>query len=115
MGSGDFAVPSLEALIRSDHDVVALITQPDKPAGRGRKLRMPPTKQVALDAGIEIAQPTKVRAPETVRNIEAIAPDCIVVVAYGQIIPQSVLDIPPMGIINVHGSLMHRRPAMVKR
>lgn len=106
MGSGHFAVPSLEALIDSRHDVLALVTQPDKPAGRGHTLTMPPTKPLALEHSIPIHQPPKIRAPECVEAIQQIAADCIVVVAYGQIIPKSILDIPPKGIINVHGSLL---------
>lgn len=106
MGSGEFAVPTLQALIESDHEVVCLVTQPDKPAGRGRKLRMPPTKETALGSGIDVYQPRKVREAGSVEKVTALAPECIVVVAYGQIIPQSILDIPPKGIINVHGSLL---------
>jgi methionyl-tRNA formyltransferase len=106
MGSGRFAVPSFRALIDSSHQIEALITQPDKPAGRGHGLRMPSTKPVALEHSIPVHQPLKVRTPESVERIRSIAPECIVVVAYGQIIPKSILEIPPRGIINVHGSLL---------
>ena len=106
MGSGAFAVPSFEALLDSRHNVLALFTQPDKPAGRGHALRMPPTKLLAIEHSIPIHQPHKVRAQECLDLIQEIAPDCIVVVAYGQIIPKSILDVPPKGIINVHGSLL---------
>ena len=106
MGSGAFAVPSFEALLDSRHNVLALFTQPDKPAGRGHTLRMPPTKLVAIEHSIPIHQPPKVRAQECLDLIQEIAPDCIVVVAYGQIIPKPILDVPPKGIINVHGSLL---------
>ena len=106
MGSGTFAVPCFKALLDSQHDVLALVTQPDKPAGRGHALRMPPTKRLAIEQAIPIHQPPKVRAQECVELIREIAPDCIVVVAYGQIIPKSILDVPPHGIINVHGSLL---------
>ncbi|MGH9322543.1 MAG: methionyl-tRNA formyltransferase [Vicinamibacteria bacterium] len=108
MGSGGFALPSLRALLASQHEVVALITQPDKPAGRGHELRMPPTKSLALDQGISVHQPPRVRAEDSVALLRGLAPECIVVVAYGQIIPASVLAIPPLGIINVHGSLLPR-------
>ena len=109
MGSGAFAVPSLEALFASStHRVVAVFTQPDKPAGRGHHLRLPPTKEVALAHGVAVHQPAKVRSPESIALIEELAPDCIVVVAYGQIIPKAILDIPPRGVINVHGSLLPR-------
>jgi methionyl-tRNA formyltransferase len=112
MGSGDFALPSLGALFDSSHEVAALFTQPDKPAGRGHKLRMPRTKELALEHEIAVHQPERVRSEESVAAIREIAPDCIVVVAYGQIIPRAILDIPPKGIINVHGSLLpHYRGA----
>jgi methionyl-tRNA formyltransferase len=108
MGSGAFALPSLEALVDSSHEVAALFTQPDKPAGRGHKLRMPRTKELALERGIAIHQPQRVRSEESVAAVRTLSPDCIVVVAYGQIIPRSILDVPPKGIINVHGSLLPR-------
>ena len=106
MGSGRFAVPSLRALLDTSHTVAALITQPDKPAGRGHALRSPPTKSLALERSVPVHQPRKIRAPESVALIEELAPDCIVVAAYGQIIPKSILDVPPKGIINIHGSLL---------
>ena len=108
MGSGAFALPSLEALLDSSHPVLALITQPDKPAGRGHELRMPKTKSLALERGIAVHQPPKVRAETAVELVRGIAPDVIVVVAYGQIIPASILEIPPLGMVNVHGSLLPR-------
>ena len=109
MGSGSFAVPSLRALLASpSHEVVALVTQPDKPAGRGHRLRLPPTKHVAIEHGLDVHQPARVRHPESVELVRELAPECIVVVAYGQIIPKSILDIPPKGIINVHASLLPR-------
>ena len=106
MGSGRFAVPSLRALLDSSHELLALITQPDKPAGRGHALRSPPTKDLALERSIPVHQPKKVREPESVALIQGLAPECIVVAAYGQIIPKSILDIPAKGIINIHGSLL---------
>lgn len=106
MGSGRFAVPSFRALLDSEHSVTALITQPDKPAGRGHALQAPPTKTLALERSVPVHQPRKVRDPEAVALVEELAPDCIVVAAYGQIIPKSILDIPPKGILNVHGSLL---------
>ncbi len=108
MGSGGFALPSLEALLDSSHQVRALVTQPDKPAGRGHPLRMPKTKALALERGIPVHQPPKVRAEPAVELVRRIDPELIVVVAYGQIIPQSILEIPPRGIVNVHGSLLPR-------
>jgi methionyl-tRNA formyltransferase len=106
MGSGRFAVPSLRALLDSSHTVAALITQPDKPAGRGHALRPPPTKALALERSIPVHQPKKVRTADAVETIKELEPDCIVVAAYGQIIPKSILDIPPKGIINVHASIL---------
>ena len=108
MGSGGFALPSLEALLESSHQVLSLITQPDKPAGRGHDLRMPKTKSLALERGVAVHQPPKVRAEAAVELVRAIAPEVIVVVAYGQIIPASILEIPPRGTVNVHGSLLPR-------
>lgn len=108
MGSGGFALPSLRALLDSSHEVLALITQPDKPAGRGHELRMPKTKVLAIERGIAVHQPPKVRAEAAVELVRGIAPDVIVVVAYGQIIPASILEVPPRGIVNVHGSLLPR-------
>ena len=108
MGSGGFALPSLQALLGSSHQVLALITQPDKPAGRGHELRMPKTKSLAIERGIAVHQPLKVRAEAAVELVRGIAPDVIVVVAYGQIIPASILEVPPRGIVNVHGSLLPR-------
>jgi methionyl-tRNA formyltransferase len=106
MGSGRFALPSLEALLGSPHALLGLVTQPDKPAGRGHELTPPPTKGVAEALGVPVYQPAKVRAPEVVERVRRLAPEGIVVVAYGQIIPRSILEIPPKGIINVHGSLL---------
>lgn len=108
MGTGAFALPSLHALLDSNHEVLALITQPDKPAGRGHELRMPRTKSLAVARGIPVHQPPRVRADAAVELIRGAAPEAIVVVAYGQIIPASILQIPPRGIVNVHGSLLPR-------
>jgi methionyl-tRNA formyltransferase len=108
MGSGGFALPSFVALLQSPHRVTALVTQPDKPAGRGHGLRMPPTKPAALERGVAVHQPARVRNEESIALLRELAPDCIVVVAYGQIIPKAILEIPPKGIINVHASLLPR-------
>ncbi len=108
MGSGAFALPSLEALLDSSHEVLALVTQPDKPAGRGHELRMPKTKALALERNLAVHQPAKVRAEEAISTVRAIAPEAIVVVAYGQIIPPAILEIPKRGTVNVHGSLLPR-------
>lgn len=106
MGTPDFAVETLKALINSRHEVAAVFTQPDKPRGRGKAMQFTPVKEVAVEAGIPVFQPRRVRERETVENIRALKPDVLVVVAFGQIIPQEILDIAPYGCINVHGSLL---------
>jgi methionyl-tRNA formyltransferase len=106
-GSGDIGVPSLRALIdHPRHEVVALVTQPDKPAGRGKLLTPPPTKPLALAAGIPVLQPAKIR--DCADALAALQPDVAVVIAYGQILNQTVLDIPRHGCLNVHASLLPR-------
>ena len=105
MGTPDFAVPSLKKLIDTQH-VVGVVTQPDRPAGRGRRLQPPPIKAVALAAGIPVYQPKSLRDEQSAEPLRGWAPDLIVVAAYGQILPGSLLSIPPMGCINVHGSLL---------
>ena len=106
MGTPDFAVPSLQALIGHGEQVVAVVCQPDKPKGRGRKLSPPPVKELALAAGIPILQPTKVRTPEFLEELRSYQPDLMVVTAYGRILPGPLLNLPPLGTINVHGSLL---------
>jgi methionyl-tRNA formyltransferase len=103
MGTPEFAAPSLERVAR---DVIAVFTQPDRPKGRGGELAMAPVKSAALRLGLPVYQPERVRRPEVVEQIRAMAPEAMVVVGYGQIIPQTILDIPPRGIINVHASLL---------
>lgn len=106
MGTPDFAVETLKKLIEK-HNVIAVISQPDKPKGRGKKLVHTPVKQFALDNGIEkIYQPEKIRDENFVKELESLNADLFVVVAYGQILPESVLNIPKYGCINVHGSLL---------
>ncbi len=106
MGTPDFAVPSLKSLHAAGHELVLVVTQPDRPAGRGRKLTPPPIKSAAIDLGLEVAQPGSVNTDEFVRRLRELAPDLFVVVAFGQILKQRLLDIPPLGSINVHGSLL---------
>lgn len=108
LGSGAFAVASLEALIGSDHEVVALVTQPDRGRGRGRALASPPTKTVAEAHGIPVLQPERVREPEAQDALRRLAPDLQVVVAFGQILPRAVIDIAPRGTVNLHASLLPR-------
>lgn len=105
-GTPDFAVPSLRALLGEMHDVIAVVTQPDRPAGRGRALRASPVKQVALQEMIPVLQPVRARSPDFVEELRQFAADVNVVVAYGQILPQVVLEMWPHGSINVHASLL---------
>ncbi|MHB1456540.1 MAG: methionyl-tRNA formyltransferase [Armatimonadota bacterium] len=106
MGTGDFAVPALLKLLNSEHEVIGVVTQPDRESGRGRKVKMPLVKQCALDAGVPIFQPEKVRSPEFIQLVREMAPDLSVVASYGQIISQALLDIPRLGNVNIHGSLL---------
>jgi methionyl-tRNA formyltransferase len=107
MGSPQFAVPILNTLTQS-YDVVGVVTRPDRPAGRGKKTREPAIKRTAMDLGIPVVQPEKLRLPEAMRQLQAWSPDMIVVAAYGQILRQEVLDLPRFGCINVHASLLPR-------
>lgn len=106
MGTPDFAVPTLEMLIEN-YNVVAVVTQPDKPKGRGKKEAMPPVKEVALKHDLPVLQPERVKGDEAFyKHIQSLNPDLIVVVAFGQILPESILELPKYGCINVHGSLL---------
>lgn len=108
MGTPDFAVPTLQALIDSPDEVVTVICQPDRKKGRGKKLTPPPVKVLAEDAGIPVLQPTAIRTDDFLETIRSLQPDLIVVTAYGRILPGSLLNLPPLGTINVHGSLLPR-------
>ena len=108
MGTPAFAVPTLQQTAAAGHNVVAVFTQPDRPKGRGQKDTMPPVKEAALRLNLPVHQPERIRHPEVVEQLRKLAPDAMVVVGYGQIIPRSILEIPPLGIINVHAlSLIH--------
>lgn len=106
MGTPDFAVPSLAALLTAGHTVTLAVTQADKPVGRHQTLTPPPVKQYALEHGIPVFQPRTLRNDESFARIAAEKPDVIVVVAYGKILPASLLNLPPFGAVNVHGSLL---------
>ena len=108
MGTPEFSVPSLKALLDSRHEIVALVTQPDRPRGRGRKLTPPPVKEAALEAGIKVLQPTAIRTQDFLEELRDLQPDVFAVTAYGRILPGPLLSMPPMGTINVHGSLLPR-------
>jgi methionyl-tRNA formyltransferase len=107
-GTPEFAVPALQALLAAGHEVVAVYCQPDRPAGRGRKLTFGAVKQVAVAAGIPVEQPLSLKAVEEQDKLRAYAPEVMIVAAYGLILPQVVLDIPRYGCLNIHGSLLPR-------
>jgi methionyl-tRNA formyltransferase len=106
MGTPEFAVPSLEALLASEDQVVGVVTQPDRPKGRGQELTPPPIKLVAQRAGIPFLQPLKIRTPDFLDALAAWKPDLIAVTAFGRILHAPILNLPPMGCVNVHGSLL---------
>jgi methionyl-tRNA formyltransferase len=106
LGTPAFAVPTLHAIVKAGHEVVAVLTQPDRPRGRGQNAAASPVKQAALALGLKVYQPERVRRPEAVEYLRGMASDAMVVVGYGQIIPQVVIDLVPLGIINVHASLL---------
>jgi methionyl-tRNA formyltransferase len=106
LGTPAFAVPTLERMVEAGHEVVAAVTQPDRPRGRGQQSAAPPVKEAALRLGLPVYQPERVRRPEAVEYLRGLAVDGMVVVGYGQIIPQAAIDLAPLGIINVHASLL---------
>lgn len=107
MGSPEFALPTLQKLAER-YPVIGVITQPDRPAGRGREMKPPPVKLLAESLGLPVIQPIRLRAPEAMEQLRAWAPDLIIVAAFGQILRQEVLDLPPHGCLNVHASLLPR-------
>ena len=106
MGTPDFAVPSLKALVEAGHEVCGVFCQPDKPKNRGMKLQFPPVKEYAVTQNIPVFQPVKMRDGTALATIRELAPELIVVAAYGRILPNDILDSPPKGCINVHSSLL---------
>ena len=106
MGTPDFAVASLKRLVEDGHDVCGVFTQPDKPKNRGHKMAFSPVKEYALTVGIPVYQPVKLRDGEALRLVEELAPELIVVAAYGRILPEDILNTPPYGSINVHSSIL---------
>ncbi len=108
MGTPEFACPTLRKLLERNENIVAVYTQPDRPKGRGQKLQAPPVKLLAIENSIPVYQPAKVREPDVIEQIRNLEPDLVVVVAFGQILPKSLLEIPPKGCINVHASLLPR-------
>lgn len=106
MGTPDFAVPSLDILVKNNMDVVMVVTQPDKPRGRGHQVSCCPVKEYAVQKGIPVMQPIKIGEKEYVEQLKALEPDLFVTCAFGQFLPQRILDLPKMGTVNVHGSLL---------
>ena len=106
MGTPDFSVPTLESLVSSRHQVAAVVTQPDKPKGRGKGIQMSPVKEAAIRLGIPVLQPLRARDPSFVEEIRKLEPDVMVVVAFGQILPKGLLELPRYGCVNIHGSLL---------
>lgn len=117
MGTPEFSVESLLRLHTSRHTLSLVVTQPDRPKGRGRKIHPPPVKTMALSLGLEVIQPTSMGDPEFVERLERIRPDYLVVIAYGRILPRRLLDLPRMGAVNIHASLLpkYRGPAPIQR
>ena len=116
LGTPDFAVPSLIALHQSDHQIPLVITQPDRPKGRGKKLQPPPVKSKALELGLDIIQPQSINTPECIAQIKALNPDFLIVVAFGQLLKKAVLDIPENCVLNVHPSILpkYRGPSPIQ-
>ena len=106
MGTPEFAVPTLQKIAAAGHDVAAVLTQPDRPKGRGGRPAAPPVKEAALRLGLAVDQPERIRTAEAIEFLRGLAPEAMVVVGYGKIVPQAIIDIPPLGIINVHASLL---------
>jgi len=106
LGTPEFAVPSLEALVGAGFDITAVVTQPDKPKGRGKRLAAPPVKEAALRLGLPVHQPAKIKTPETLEFFRGLDVEAMAVVAYGKIIPQPIIDLPRYGLVNVHSSLL---------
>src|SRR5690606_511865 len=106
MGTPDFAIPTLEAIWESGNNIIGVITQPDRPKGRGKRLKPSPVKKWAVDRGIDVYQPENINTPEYIELIKRLKPDLIITAAFGQIVSKSILDIPPLGCINVHASIL---------
>ena len=108
IGTGEVGLPTLSVLLESEHEVVGVVTQPDKPAGRDQRIQPPPIKKALAETKMSILQPARIKDPESIEEIRALTPDVIVVMAYGQILPRNVLEIPPTACLNLHASLLPR-------
>ncbi|MDE5863071.1 MAG: methionyl-tRNA formyltransferase, partial [Lachnospiraceae bacterium] len=106
MGTPDFAVNTLEAVVNAGHEVLMVVTQPDKEKGRGKKIMFTPVKEKALEYGLTVVQPKRVKEEKFIEELEKLNPDVIVVVAFGQLLPERILNIPQFGCINVHAALL---------
>ncbi len=117
MGTPEFSVPVLHAMKKAGHEILAVVTQPDKPKGRSKQLQASPVKMAALEEGLQVLQPQKIRDPEFIRQLKELAPEVMVVVAFGQILTKEILDMPEKGCINVHASLlpMYRGAAPIQQ
>ena len=108
IGTGEVGVPTLQGLLKSEHDVVGVVTQPDKPVGRSQQIEPPPIKRIPITTNIAILQPPRIKDPHAIEQVRALTPDVIVVMAYGQILPRAVLEIPKIACLNLHASLLPR-------
>ena len=106
MGTPDFAVPCLQALLQQAYDVVGVFTQPDKPKGRSKELQFPPVKECAVKHGIPVFQPRRIKTPEAIEELKKYPADIYIVAAFGQILSQEILDLPKYGCLNIHASLL---------
>ncbi|HVX66627.1 MAG TPA: methionyl-tRNA formyltransferase [Bryobacteraceae bacterium] len=106
LGTPDFAVPTLEKIVEAGHEVAAVFTQPDRPKGRGRQFAAPPVKEAAMRFGLRVEQPDRIRTPEVLELLRGFGAGAMVVVGYGKIVPQTIIDLAPLGIVNVHASLL---------
>ena len=106
MGTPEFALPSLDMLVNEGYEVAAVVTQPDKPAKRGKKITPPPVKEYAISKGLRVLQPEKIKTLEFLKTLEEIKPDLLITAAYGKILSKEILELPPLGCINVHASLL---------
>ena len=106
MGTPDFAVETVDAIAKEGHEIVLVVTQPDKPKGRGKEISFPPVKEWAVERNIPVFQPMKIREPEAIETLKKYDADIFVVAAFGQILPKEILDMPPLGCVNVHASLL---------
>lgn len=113
MGTPEFSVGTLKALAEAGHEVVLAVTQPDKPKGRGGRMQYPPVKEMALEYGIPVFQPKKIRAPECVEELRKYEADIMVVIAFGQILPKEILEMTPYGCVNVHASLLPKYLSLI--